>query len=216
MPFYLFNSMQRMIKGAQTNPTRLGKLIFHHGLIKLIVLEQLQKEGKDWKTFLFVSNFQIELPTILSPIKKVKKQETSSPIVVVKKEPSSSIAPKAEGSSPTQNLKKLKGKAKQGHEEEDLEEKSVELPLEPPQEVHMEVQLPTLRRSTRRKLMMEPILEEPMQKEKGKKQDAKLSRKSASPLEKEVIEVISKIKESPSLEKGGNTSSSVDQAYADA
>jgi hypothetical protein len=39
LPFFLFMSLQRMISFAQRKPDKLQKSIFHHGLIKLIVLE---------------------------------------------------------------------------------------------------------------------------------------------------------------------------------
>jgi len=33
-------------------------LLFHHGLIKLIVLHELQRVGRDWDTFIFMSGFK--------------------------------------------------------------------------------------------------------------------------------------------------------------
>jgi len=62
LSFFLFKSLQRMISFVERKPDKLQKSIFHHALIKIIVLEQLKKEGKDWPTFLFVSNYHIDLP----------------------------------------------------------------------------------------------------------------------------------------------------------
>jgi len=39
--------------------------LFHHGLIKLIVLHELQRVGRDWPTFILMSGFKNE--TSLSP-----------------------------------------------------------------------------------------------------------------------------------------------------
>jgi hypothetical protein len=74
LPYFLFMSLQRMISFAQRNPDKLQKSIFHHALIKLIVIEQLKKEGKDWSTFLFVSNYQIDLPISPSKFKTPRKK----------------------------------------------------------------------------------------------------------------------------------------------
>jgi len=39
--------------------------LFHHGLVKLIVLHELHRVGRDWNTFIFMSGFKNE--TDLSP-----------------------------------------------------------------------------------------------------------------------------------------------------
>jgi len=39
--------------------------LFHHGLVKLIVLHELQRVGRDWDTFIFMSGFKSK--TGLSP-----------------------------------------------------------------------------------------------------------------------------------------------------
>jgi len=83
LPFFLFMSLQRMITRAQRKPEKLEKLIFHHGLINLIVLEQLKKEGKDWSNFLFVSNYQVNLPSSPPKNKKPRKQATGSSTTAV-------------------------------------------------------------------------------------------------------------------------------------
>jgi hypothetical protein len=69
-----------MIYFAQRKPEKLQKSIFHHALIKLIVLEQLKKEGKNWPTFLFVSNYHIDLPPSPPKHRASKKKIATSPI----------------------------------------------------------------------------------------------------------------------------------------
>ena len=60
LPFFLFRILQKMssrVKGHQDHTTQS---IFHHGLIKLIISIDLQKEGKTWDYFIFWSSFQIK------------------------------------------------------------------------------------------------------------------------------------------------------------
>jgi hypothetical protein len=80
LSFFLFQSLQRMISFAQRKPEKLQKSIFHHALIKLIDLEQLKKEGKNWTTFLFVSNYHIDLPPSPPKHRASKKKIATSPI----------------------------------------------------------------------------------------------------------------------------------------
>jgi len=80
LSFFLFKSLQRMISFAQRKPKKLQKSIFHHALIKLIVLEKLKKEGKDWPTFLFVSNYHIDLPPSPPKHKGSKKKIATPPM----------------------------------------------------------------------------------------------------------------------------------------
>jgi hypothetical protein len=104
LSFFLFKSLQRMISFAQKKPEKLHKSIFHHALIKLIVLEQLKKEGKDWPTFLFVSNYHIDFPPSPPKQKASKKKAATPPIdssatsseiphIIVPSSPSSEVAP---------------------------------------------------------------------------------------------------------------------------
>ena len=49
--------MSSRVKGHQYHTKQS---IFHHGLIKLIICNLLQKKGKTWDYFLFWSGFQSE------------------------------------------------------------------------------------------------------------------------------------------------------------
>jgi len=69
-----------MISFAQRKCDKIQKSIFHHALIKFIVLEQLTKEGKDWPTFLFVSNYHIDFPPSPPKLKTPKKKTATPPI----------------------------------------------------------------------------------------------------------------------------------------
>lgn len=59
----------------QGRPERSETSIFHHGLIKLLVLEELNKLNRDWVTFLFISGYEINA---LAP-KKTSKSKTLTP-----------------------------------------------------------------------------------------------------------------------------------------
>ena len=97
-----------MITRAQRKLEKLEKLIFHHGLIKLIVLEQLKKEGKDWSTFLFISNYQVDLPFFPTKHKKSRKQSKGSSTAAVIENPLSTISPALEESLPIPTVVKDK------------------------------------------------------------------------------------------------------------
>ena len=46
------NKFQARIEGSETS-------IFHHGLIKLLALEELKNLNRDWATFLFLSGYEL-------------------------------------------------------------------------------------------------------------------------------------------------------------
>ena len=48
--------------------------LFHHGLVKLLVLNGLQKIGRDWDSFIFMAGFQSK--TGLTP-RPVREKEQS-------------------------------------------------------------------------------------------------------------------------------------------
>ena len=41
LPFYLFRSPSKMADKVQDRPQKIDTSVFHHGLIKLLVLEEL-------------------------------------------------------------------------------------------------------------------------------------------------------------------------------
>jgi len=52
LPFYLLKSLQKMIFKVQKHPSHTARSIYHQGLIKLLVLTQLEKEGRSWSSLL--------------------------------------------------------------------------------------------------------------------------------------------------------------------
>ena len=53
--------------------------LFHHGLIKLLVLEELRRLNGDWTSFLFMTGYEID---VVTPKKALKPRTTTSPAVI--------------------------------------------------------------------------------------------------------------------------------------
>lgn len=66
LPFYLFRSLSKMCEKVQLRKEACETSLFHHGLIKLLFLHELQRVGKDWNTFIFMAGFRSQ--TGLSPL----------------------------------------------------------------------------------------------------------------------------------------------------
>jgi hypothetical protein len=182
----------------------------------------LKKEGKDWPTFLFVSNYQIDLPPSPSKLKTPKKK-TATPSTALSapsfeipqySSPSHPSSPSLEVAQPYAPIvpstsetpwypqehipqeplpvqvytgNKRKGKTKEVF----IEEKTkppVELPPmeieDNPQTIQARIDTPTLRRSSRRNIILaedsHPITD-------VVKPRARLSRFKVSPLENEAL-----------------------------
>jgi hypothetical protein len=56
MPFYLLKSLTKMSSKVQAKPQKASSSLFHHGLIKLIVLEELNRRSKTWDYLCFGEN----------------------------------------------------------------------------------------------------------------------------------------------------------------
>ena len=75
IPFYLFRSLGKMADKVQGRPERSETSNFHHGLMKLLVLEELNKLDRHWAYFLFMNGYEMD---VLSP-GKASKLKTISP-----------------------------------------------------------------------------------------------------------------------------------------
>ena len=58
LPFYLFRSIGKMSDRVQAKSKQVDTNVFHYGLIKMLVLEDLKKTNTDWDAFLDTSGFQ--------------------------------------------------------------------------------------------------------------------------------------------------------------
>lgn len=80
IPFYLFRSLTKMCDKIQLKKDGCETSIFHHGLIKLLVLDSLDKIGRDWDSFIFMAGFQNKTGLTPLPTKgkePVKEKEVS-------------------------------------------------------------------------------------------------------------------------------------------
>jgi hypothetical protein len=50
-PFYLCQSLGRMAKCVHANPKNVNRSLYHHGLIKILIVEELNKRGDNWDAF---------------------------------------------------------------------------------------------------------------------------------------------------------------------
>ena len=58
LPFYLLKSLQEMVTWVQAHPEHTTRSIYHQGLIKLLLISQLNKEGRTWESFLLELGFE--------------------------------------------------------------------------------------------------------------------------------------------------------------
>jgi hypothetical protein len=186
----------------------------------------MKKEGKDWPTFLLVSNCQIGFPPSPSKLKTPNKKTTTPPIASYV--PSSKITQSSAPSPPTLEIAhpfsfNVPSTSKTPHSPRDLipqrtlpvhvykrdkrkgkaqEVVQTEPPMElPPMEIEDNpptiqdrVDTPSLRRSSRRNLV---LTEESLPRSDVVKTRSRLSRFKVSPLEKEALEAIVQLSESP-------------------
>jgi len=78
IPFYFFRSLGKMDDKVQAKPEASSTFVFHHGLIKLLVVEEMNKLNRYWLTFLFLSGYELDVAT---PSRKTPKSKFSIPRV---------------------------------------------------------------------------------------------------------------------------------------
>ena len=57
LPLYLYKSLGKMSDKVQIKNEGNETSLFHHGLVKLLVLEELRRLDRDWISFLFMSSY---------------------------------------------------------------------------------------------------------------------------------------------------------------
>ena len=60
LAFYLLKSLSKMETQLRNHPDHTSHSIFHHGLKKLLLLNELRKKSWTWLHFLFWSGFEVE------------------------------------------------------------------------------------------------------------------------------------------------------------
>lgn len=57
LPYFLTMSLIKMSMAAQDRASNIEEILYHHGLVKIIMLEVLQKHSKTWEAFLQENGF---------------------------------------------------------------------------------------------------------------------------------------------------------------
>lgn len=86
IPFYLFRSLRKMCDKVQLRKDDCETSLFHHGLVKLLVLNGLQKIGRDWNSFIFMAGFQSKTGLTPQPVREKEKSVEELTIAELRKE----------------------------------------------------------------------------------------------------------------------------------
>jgi hypothetical protein len=69
LPFYLFRSIGKMSDRVQAKSKAVDTSVFHSGLIKMLVMDELRKRNMEWEEFITSSHFQLNIaPTPQSKV----------------------------------------------------------------------------------------------------------------------------------------------------
>lgn len=58
LPYFLLSNLKKMCAIVQRNPRNIEAHLYHHGLVKLLVEEQLKSKRDTWERFLIRNHFQ--------------------------------------------------------------------------------------------------------------------------------------------------------------
>ena len=58
LPFYLLKSLQKMVTWVQAHPEHTARSVYHQGLIKLLLISQLHREGRTRESLLSKLGFE--------------------------------------------------------------------------------------------------------------------------------------------------------------
>jgi hypothetical protein len=69
LPFYLLRIIGKMVDRVQDKSKAMETSVFHSGLIKMLVMEDLKKRNMDWEKFIASTHFQLNVvPTPQSKV----------------------------------------------------------------------------------------------------------------------------------------------------
>jgi hypothetical protein len=81
-PFYFLKSLEKMSSQVRKNVTNPHNSLFHHGLIKLLILTELEKQGQSWDAFIYqFANPHLTVKTDKNPLslKTISPSKPHSP-----------------------------------------------------------------------------------------------------------------------------------------
>src|ERR1700733_6873892 len=58
LPYFLLSSLRKMCSIVQRNPGNIESHLYHHGLVKMLVEEQLKANKDTWNKFLVRNHFE--------------------------------------------------------------------------------------------------------------------------------------------------------------
>jgi hypothetical protein len=70
MPFYLLKSLTKMAMVVRKNPPNKDIFLYHHALVKILVLHKLEELNQTWHQFLLRNNFEENEPVLENPVQK--------------------------------------------------------------------------------------------------------------------------------------------------
>ena len=85
LPYFLLSSLRKMCSIVQRNPRNIEPHLYHHGLVKMLVEEQLKAKRDTWEIFLVRNHFE-EAGETSVPRKSRRKREEATPETVVQEE----------------------------------------------------------------------------------------------------------------------------------
>jgi hypothetical protein len=123
LPYYLHRSLTKMAHQVKAKPSKVAGRLSHHGLIKLLVCELLQRRSKEWNYFLFWNDFQTDVQP--EDKKSPSSKKSSTPRSGKRKRRAISPVP-VDQLSPSSKPKKTKKKLNFSKEAEKAEEPPVD------------------------------------------------------------------------------------------
>jgi hypothetical protein len=122
LPYYLHRSLTKMAHQVKAKPSKVAGRLSHHGLIKLLVCELLQRRNKEWNYFLFWNEFQTDVQP--EDKKSPSSRKSSTPRSGKRRRRAISPVP-VDQPSPSSKPKKTKKKLNFSSEAENAEEPPV-------------------------------------------------------------------------------------------
>jgi hypothetical protein len=79
-PFFLHRSLTKVCNRIKAEPFSIKNDLFHYGMIKMIILEELRQRERTWKDFVFWEGFETQTLPMNGKKKVGKKQPTPQSI----------------------------------------------------------------------------------------------------------------------------------------
>ena len=123
LPFFLYRSIDKMASTIQKKPSSQQQAcLFHHSLIKIVILHQLEKKGISWDTFISHPDFATTSSSHAFPSPSTHPLSPSSSKPTPKKQKSPMIDQEEEHSEKEQHSDEEEHSDKEKNSEEDQSE----------------------------------------------------------------------------------------------